>query len=170
MTVLNLGADFYAAWLCSRYVKSRSDTQLRGDVPKLLSDCAPEQHPVGDDGKAIDPCGLVAWSFFNDTFSVSDRIHGDVTPFVFLQCPMYALPCSIMPHQLLATCQTALQVSSQPDGALPAVPLAVNEQGIAWKSDKSKKFGAFLTQNFNDDPATRGGGAITGVCFSSRTS
>ena len=55
--------------LC-RYVKSRSDSQLRGEKAKSLSDCSPQQYLDGDTSKEVDPCGLVAWSNFNDTFTV----------------------------------------------------------------------------------------------------
>ncbi|KAK0240501.1 cell cycle control protein [Armillaria nabsnona] len=53
-----------------RYVKSLNSDQLKGDYvsPDDLdsSDCK----PLGTrDGKAIYPCGLIANSFFNDTFS-----------------------------------------------------------------------------------------------------
>ncbi|KAI3769000.1 hypothetical protein L6452_00096 [Arctium lappa] len=52
-----------------RYVKSRSDSQLRnrGDENQT-SDCKPENDA---NGMAIVPCGLVAWSLFNDTYSFS---------------------------------------------------------------------------------------------------
>jgi LEM3 (ligand-effect modulator 3) family / CDC50 family len=53
-----------------RYVKSRSDAQLRGATAKSLSDCSPQQYLDGDTSKDVDPCGLVAWSYFNDTFTV----------------------------------------------------------------------------------------------------
>lgn len=53
-----------------RYVKSRSDAQLRGATAKSLSDCSPQQYLNGDTLKDVDPCGLVAWSYFNDTFTV----------------------------------------------------------------------------------------------------
>ncbi|XP_010537817.1 PREDICTED: putative ALA-interacting subunit 4 isoform X2 [Tarenaya hassleriana] len=49
-----------------RYVKSRSDAQLRD--PNHLNDvssCAPEDIAFGE---PIVPCGLVAWSLFNDTY------------------------------------------------------------------------------------------------------
>ncbi|CAN8303268.1 unnamed protein product [Cochlearia groenlandica] len=52
-----------------RYVKSRSDSQLRS--PKYenqISACKPEDD-VG--GKPIVPCGLIAWSLFNDTYALS---------------------------------------------------------------------------------------------------
>ncbi|XP_062199843.1 ALA-interacting subunit 5-like isoform X2 [Phragmites australis] len=50
-----------------RYVKSRSNNQLRD--PKMVSDtksCKPE---ATESGNPIVPCGLVAWSLFNDTYS-----------------------------------------------------------------------------------------------------
>jgi len=60
-----------------RYVKSRSDEQLRGDVgikPSALIDCPPRAYadPNGPDTveNAINPCGLIAWSVFNDTFAL----------------------------------------------------------------------------------------------------
>ena len=56
-----------------RYVKSRSDAQLRGanSSAASLAECQPELYadPANSTGE-IDPCGLVTWSFFNDTFSV----------------------------------------------------------------------------------------------------
>ncbi|KAM7269031.1 hypothetical protein ACFE04_024528 [Oxalis oulophora] len=51
-----------------RYVKSRSDQQLKN--PKshdAVTDCDPEAKTP--DGKIIVPCGLIAWSLFNDTYS-----------------------------------------------------------------------------------------------------
>ncbi|MFS7984929.1 putative CDC50/LEM3 family protein [Helianthus anomalus] len=52
-----------------RYVKSRSDQQLRnrGDENET-STCKPEHEA---NGMSIVPCGLVAWSLFNDTYSLS---------------------------------------------------------------------------------------------------
>lgn len=57
-----------------RYVKSRSDAQLR-DKSKATdtTSCDPEAKTV--DGKPIVPCGLIAWSLFNDTYSL---IHNNV--------------------------------------------------------------------------------------------
>lgn len=52
-----------------RYVKSRSDQQLRNrNNENDISTCKPED--VAYD-RTIVPCGLVAWSMFNDTFSFS---------------------------------------------------------------------------------------------------
>jgi hypothetical protein len=71
-----------------RYVKSRSDRQLRGEVdlkPSALSDCSPRAfaNPNGPDevSNAINPCGLIAWSLFNDTFTLSDP-NGGAVPLV----------------------------------------------------------------------------------------
>ncbi|KAL6894206.1 hypothetical protein ACP4OV_008304 [Aristida adscensionis] len=49
-----------------RYVKSRNDKQLRYGA-KYMCD---SQDPVqwDNDGRPIVPCGLVAWSLFNDTY------------------------------------------------------------------------------------------------------
>jgi hypothetical protein len=53
-----------------RYVKSRSDKQLRSkDSANLIKNCEPEG--TSTDGAPIVPCGLVAWSLFNDTYSFS---------------------------------------------------------------------------------------------------
>lgn len=50
-----------------RYVKSRSDQQLlHGLKYNDTSSCRPEEH---DNGLPIVPCGLIAWSLFNDTYS-----------------------------------------------------------------------------------------------------
>ncbi|KAJ6825342.1 ALA-interacting subunit 1-like [Iris pallida] len=51
-----------------RYVKSRNDAQLR-DAKKAneTSNCDPEKTTA--DGSPIVPCGLIAWSLFNDTYS-----------------------------------------------------------------------------------------------------
>ncbi|KAJ4828799.1 ALA-interacting subunit 5 [Turnera subulata] len=58
-----------------RYVKSRSDKQLRsksheGDTVS----CKPEA--VTANGAPIVPCGLIAWSLFNDTYSFSVKNKG----------------------------------------------------------------------------------------------
>ncbi|XP_059666737.1 ALA-interacting subunit 3 [Cornus florida] len=52
-----------------RYVKSRSDEQLRKNSSQTdVSDCKPEDYA---NGMPIVPCGLIAWSLFNDTYSFS---------------------------------------------------------------------------------------------------
>ncbi|XP_047083411.1 putative ALA-interacting subunit 4 [Lolium rigidum] len=51
-----------------RYVRSRNDKQLRYKNVHLGKECEPEGHAAG--GAPIVPCGLAAWSLFNDTFTV----------------------------------------------------------------------------------------------------
>jgi hypothetical protein len=54
-------------------VKSRSDKQLRyKNAAHLTKDCYPEDNAHG---APIVPCGLVAWSFFNDTYTV--KVNGE---------------------------------------------------------------------------------------------
>jgi hypothetical protein len=51
-------------------VKSRSDKQLRyKNAAHLTKDCEPEGFSA--DGSPIIPCGLIAWSLFNDTYTIS---------------------------------------------------------------------------------------------------
>uniref|UniRef100_A0A5B6ZZJ6 ALA-interacting subunit n=1 Tax=Davidia involucrata TaxID=16924 RepID=A0A5B6ZZJ6_DAVIN len=52
-----------------RYVKSRSDEQLKDpNSENDTSACKPEDSA---NGMSIVPCGLIAWSLFNDTYSFS---------------------------------------------------------------------------------------------------
>ncbi|KAK3042669.1 hypothetical protein RJ639_000921, partial [Escallonia herrerae] len=53
-----------------RYVKSRSDKQLKDPKSENdVSSCKPEDTTPGSN--QIVPCGLIAWSMFNDTYSFS---------------------------------------------------------------------------------------------------
>lgn len=55
-------------YMC-RYVKSRNDAQLRSPSDERdVKTCAPEDNV---DGEPVVPCGLVAWSLFNDTYQFS---------------------------------------------------------------------------------------------------
>lgn len=51
-----------------RYVKSRNDEQLKDPNSQSGSGCKPEDTV---NGSVIVPCGLIAWSLFNDTYSFS---------------------------------------------------------------------------------------------------
>lgn len=58
-----------------RYVKSRNDQQLRGDkVTSSLDPCKPLATTAN--GSAIIPCGLIAWSLFNDTYGFTSGTTG----------------------------------------------------------------------------------------------
>lgn len=91
-------------------MKSRSDKQLKSLSKETdTSSCKPEDTTAG--GAAIVPCGLIAWSMFNDTYNFS-RLNQELT---------------------------------------------VNKKGIAWKSDKEKRFGKdVFPKNF------QGGGLVGG--------
>lgn len=66
-----------------RYVKSRNDNQLRGQVVgsySSLQDCEPlkSEGDSSDSSKFFLPCGLIAWSVFNDTFAL--KSNGTLVP------------------------------------------------------------------------------------------
>eukprot|EP00250_Pteridium_aquilinum_P000817 c10986_g2_i1 orf=124-1176(+) len=53
-----------------RYVRSRSDAQtLKGDAATDTKDCKPQQNLGNNSSLPITPCGLIAWSLFNDTYN-----------------------------------------------------------------------------------------------------
>lgn len=111
-----------------RFVKSRSDEQLAGETHSApgSSFCDPKAVRVDENGERvkIDPCGLAAWSYFNDTYALE------------------------------------MTTAVEPD---TRVALPVNERGIAWPSDLKHKFADKPPRHHNDDPATRGGGAVNGT-------
>ncbi|KAF5827486.1 CDC50/LEM3 family [Dunaliella salina] len=54
-----------------RYVRSRSNVQLakaEGDPEIYL--CEPLDYYAGDPSRLIDPCGLIAWTYFNDSYTM----------------------------------------------------------------------------------------------------
>ena len=81
-----------------RYVKSRSDSQLlNGDSTTGTSNCKPEQYLLNNASLPIIPCGLIAWSLFNDTYAFTTN---------------------------------------------STTKIFVNKTGIAWKSDRTNRFGS----------------------------
>ena len=64
-----------------RYVRSRDDNQMAGKGGGS-GQCAPEQYvgsqpdPSLPNQGAITPCGLIAWSFFNDSFGDAAALVG----------------------------------------------------------------------------------------------
>ncbi|XP_004493191.1 ALA-interacting subunit 3-like [Cicer arietinum] len=59
-----------------RYVKSRDDKQLRSKAGENdVSSCSPEDYTPNESGDQIPvvPCGLIAWSMFNDTYKLSNN-------------------------------------------------------------------------------------------------
>jgi hypothetical protein len=62
-----------------RYVKSRSDKQLRGDISGGNIDIDSCQPLEKFNDKQLYPCGLIANSYFNDTFSNATITRGGTT-------------------------------------------------------------------------------------------
>lgn len=56
-----------------RYVKSRNDAQLKDPKSTDVDACKPEAEA---NGLPIVPCGLIAWSLFNDTYTFSRNTSG----------------------------------------------------------------------------------------------
>ncbi|KAK9822809.1 hypothetical protein WJX81_001548 [Elliptochloris bilobata] len=54
-----------------RYVRSRNDGQLAGKTKDPNVKCQPQQFVGGNASQPINPCGLIAWSLFNDSFSAT---------------------------------------------------------------------------------------------------
>uniref|UniRef100_A0A0N5CUT3 Transmembrane protein 30A n=1 Tax=Thelazia callipaeda TaxID=103827 RepID=A0A0N5CUT3_THECL len=66
-----------------RYMKSRSDSQLLGDLQNV-ADCTPYAYMNTSLGlKVIAPCGAVANSMFNDTFSLYRNESADPVPWTY---------------------------------------------------------------------------------------
>lgn len=67
--------DFYQNH--RRYVKSRSDNQLRSKAAENeVTSCRPEDSIISKTDnvtRPIVPCGLIAWSLFNDTYRISTQ-------------------------------------------------------------------------------------------------
>jgi hypothetical protein len=135
-----------------RYVKSRSDEQLANRLPASLSpeeasrrlaNCQPMLFFDGDPNRMINPCGLIAWSNFNDSYSVA------VSP----------APGSA---GAVGGGADGAGGTSAEAGASPSSPVPVEWRGIALDSDVERRYGPYFSQNFNpylDD--TRGGGNLT---------
>lgn len=62
-----------------RYVRSRSDTQLAGADNPNTATCDPQQYLSGNGSLPINPCGLIAWTNFNDSYVLSLNRAGIVT-------------------------------------------------------------------------------------------
>lgn len=121
-----------------RYAKSKSDVQLAGQSPSDNSDCNPFKNPgqfislggnetvTFTDGSAPQqlssttyyPCGLVAWSMFNDTLVLQrlDTTSNNNTPTLICDGGAFTV------H------------------GVPTVNQSCSKQGIAWPTDVSTKF------------------------------
>eukprot|EP00996_Jenningsia_fusiforme_P001239 NODE_2132_length_1284_cov_92.839676_g1940_i0.p1 GENE.NODE_2132_length_1284_cov_92.839676_g1940_i0~~NODE_2132_length_1284_cov_92.839676_g1940_i0.p1 ORF type:complete len:397 (+),score=50.48 NODE_2132_length_1284_cov_92.839676_g1940_i0:68-1192(+) len=120
-----------------RYAKSRSDAQLAGDEVSTgqLEDCKPLRYAgelvdQGDSGSIASyyaPCGLIAWSMFNDSIDV---YLSQNSPSV--NCSQQASNCLHICHGYLQALETEQDKDSK----------ECTKKGIAWSSDVDKKFKA----------------------------
>jgi len=60
-----------------RYVKSRSDKQLLGDLTNTNTDCSPFLKPNDNSTSVYAPCGAIANSLFSDTITVQYQKEND---------------------------------------------------------------------------------------------
>lgn len=121
------------------YVKSRSDKQLRGgDVSRSdLNNCKPEDLV---NGLPVVPCGLIAWSLFNDTFDFSTDGTDNGTIFVnktgisWKSDREERFNNTVFPSNFPNNNRTTVANASQIGGAWlnESVPLSANEDLIVW--------------------------------------
>ena len=62
----------YITLFTFRYVKSRNDAQL-SDASKANETTLCDPEKTTKDGLPIVPCGLIAWSLFNDTYTFEHK-------------------------------------------------------------------------------------------------
>jgi hypothetical protein len=116
-------------------IKSRSDAQLRGDASITDAEtatCAPQRYDAN--GSLILPCGLAAWTLFNDSFAVYDPAGVTSTPLAFSSAntafkwdrdKVFATQAA--PHSFNTV------PSLRGGGSLPAgTPLQRNENFVTW--------------------------------------
>lgn len=110
-------------------MRSRDDSQNGGNNGSPSSQCEPQQYIGGQPNSSLPnnggivPCGLIAWSFFNDTFTVSQRSPdtGDIVPLPLDVSPpiIFCLSCccvSPLPSQS-SSCRPAGAAHVLPRGA-----------------------------------------------------
>lgn len=109
-----------------RYASSRSDKQLGGQkvsISDAKSSCspiwayAPEDSDVTDESLVYNPCGLIAWSMFNDTIS------------------LYKYNNTLKDSSTLI-CSGPRSIGSDN----PIEGIQCTKVGIAWASDRDVKF------------------------------
>jgi len=124
-----------------RYVKSRSDEQLRGSLGSGIALCDPIEQ--NSNGSTIVPCGLIANSVFNGEFALSWLVSH------FVRRSSGGGVCVCVPF--LRSHPPDTFAASLCDGNGCTVLSGTNWQkkGIAWSSDVNDKFKAVpLTSGF----------------------
>lgn len=113
-----------------RFAKSRFDPQLAGQEvqeSEMNSDCDPFQK-IGD--KIINPCGLIAWAMFNDSFVLYETSSSNsLTPLCNTSIPSARQCDASNPHAAHYKPSCDLRPSNK-----------CEKDGIAWASDVETKF------------------------------
>ncbi|KAG0566903.1 hypothetical protein KC19_7G096200 [Ceratodon purpureus] len=124
-----------------RYVKSKSERQLRGLAASSseLNDCKPEDQV---NGEVIVPCGLIAWTLFNDTYDLSTNGFSSDNGTVFVNKTAIAWKSdreerfnnTVFPTNFPNNNRTTLANASQIGGGWlnESLPLSKNENLMVW--------------------------------------
>ncbi len=96
-----------------RYVRSRSDAQLAGKTRDPSIKCQPEQYVGEGQSRPINPCGLIAWSLFNDSFAAT--VAGASGPSRTLPLDVRARPHSARSLTLMQVAMYTRGAQGQPD-------------------------------------------------------
>lgn len=125
-----------------RYVKSRNDKQLAGTMytdPAQLSDCDPLRTV---NGKVLDPCGLIANSYFNGMLFALLSL---LVVRHCAQCRTLLVTVSLIVWARVSFPQYCIFTRSRLCAdtiALTAPGITMLENDISWASDRNKKFKA----------------------------
>eukprot|EP01006_Ploeotia_vitrea_P048852 TRINITY_DN67282_c6_g1_i1.p1 TRINITY_DN67282_c6_g1~~TRINITY_DN67282_c6_g1_i1.p1 ORF type:complete len:397 (+),score=47.80 TRINITY_DN67282_c6_g1_i1:33-1193(+) len=124
-----------------RYTKSRSDKQLSGGNVGMadIGDCSPfryagEVYDVDkpeDDQNIYAPCGLIAYSMFNDTFHIYEQT-GDEP------CNEPSAIHDANNCPLICATKTTDKEEEKAQASFPNIQCTF--KNIAWSSDRNKKF------------------------------
>jgi len=128
-----------------RYVKSKSNTQLQGGTDSSLSsNCDPLI--TGSNGKNLYPCGLIAGSYFTDTFNAS--INGTALDWTNSGIAWSSDVSTKFKARALASGETNIVLQNGVNVTLPAVNV---EEFIVWMRvaglPSFKKLNRIINQN-----------------------
>ena len=192
-----LSLEAEAASCACRFVRSVVSKQAGGTnySASSLNQCNPEiyegrtPNASKPQNGVISPCGLIAWSLFNDTFAATQ---GTTALNIDVSAGWAALnacsSCHTASVVCLGICRVVNSLLLPPPGSWSAnltlalhpdliitslqlwpssVPSAevlhmcLQTQDISWAYDREHLYGNYQAQNFNDEAQYRGGGTIT---------
>ncbi|GAX85454.1 hypothetical protein CEUSTIGMA_g12870.t1 [Chlamydomonas eustigma] len=119
-----------------RYVSSRSDQQLVNYNNPDTSYCLQELNYEGNSSQIINPCGLTAWTNFNDSYTVS-VLRQAASPSSFQQIPITSKGIAPEPDQsnMFAAYNTTYfnpSINQYRGGANITVPVNSDDRFIIW--------------------------------------